>query len=222
MIELVRVFEGHNVRIFDQYGGIWFIARDICDYLGYVNSSKVLKDNVDPEDLSDIPVGYSSSNGVIQNRKTLIINESGLYSLILRSNKPEAYRFKKWVTSEVLPSIRKTGKYEVPQELREQSKKVRNDFTFQLREHGCKVPIEFIKITATMKTHAGIKGNKKKDELDKIESGRIAAAEMIATVNLMIEDAKNYDECKPICRAASVSALIATGGKVEELESGNE
>jgi prophage antirepressor-like protein len=84
-------------------GEIWFVAKDVCDALTIdtSNLSKLLDD-----ERSTCPVQYTD-----QVRAVSIINESGLYSLVLRSRKPEAKKFKKWVTSEVLPSIRKHGAY---------------------------------------------------------------------------------------------------------------
>ncbi len=100
-------FKGNNVRVIvDERdpGNPWFVAQDACAVLGMdtSNLSKVLDD----DERGSCPVQYTD-----QVRYMTTINESGLYSLILRSRKPEAKAFKKWVTSEVLPSIRKTGSY---------------------------------------------------------------------------------------------------------------
>ena len=89
-------------------GESWFVAKDVCDILGLTNSRKATAGLDDEEKcvtISDTPGGQQSLT---------IINESGLYSLIMQSRKPEAKSFKKWVTSEVLPSIRKYGYYISP------------------------------------------------------------------------------------------------------------
>ncbi|MGI5065547.1 phage antirepressor [Treponema putidum] len=86
---------------------VWFIAKDICDILGLSDVSRSVEKLEDDEKL--IRKIFVSG----QNRDILIINESGLYTLIIRSNKPEARQFRKWVTAEVLPSIRKHGLYAV-------------------------------------------------------------------------------------------------------------
>lgn len=86
----------------------WWVAKDICDILELTNITESLK-RIDEEDLTSVKL---NSGG--QDREMKIINESGLYSLILLSIKPEAKKFKKWITSEVLPSIRKTGQYSLP------------------------------------------------------------------------------------------------------------
>ena len=94
----------------------WFVAVDVCRALGYKNSRKALKDHVDDEDKRpDVTIRYTSSNGVIQNRKTTVINKSGVYSLILDSQLPKAKEYRHWVTSEVLPQVDETGSYHSPQ-----------------------------------------------------------------------------------------------------------
>jgi len=91
----------------DENNEPWFVAKDVCDVLGIQNSRRAVKEMVDEDDVRKT---YITDN-LGRNQEAIIINESGLYSLILRSNKPQAKKFKKWVTSEVLPAIRKYGIY---------------------------------------------------------------------------------------------------------------
>lgn len=91
-------------------GKPFFVAKDVCDVLGLTNSNKSIA-NLDEDEKADVTFSYTSSNGTVQNRKVKAINESGLYALVLRSNKPYARTFRKWITSEVLPAIRKKGYY---------------------------------------------------------------------------------------------------------------
>lgn len=98
-----------NVRTLTIDGDPWFVGKDIAECLGYSRSTKAVSDHVDEEDIDGIPI--QDSIGRMQN--TPIINESGVYSLILSSKLESAKKFKKWVTSEVLPSLRKTGTYTV-------------------------------------------------------------------------------------------------------------
>lgn len=102
-----QLFEGeHLVRVvMDEAGEPWFVAKDVCDVLELTNSRKALADL--EEDEKGVTTGYTPGG----NQSFATVNESGLYSLIFRSRKPEAKRFRKWVTSEVLPAIRKTGGY---------------------------------------------------------------------------------------------------------------
>ena len=93
------------VRSIIKNGDPWFVAKDICDVLGLSNPTVALN-ALDQDERSKFLLGRQG--------ETNIINESGLYALIFRSNKPNARKFRKWITSEVLPSIRKTGKYAAP------------------------------------------------------------------------------------------------------------
>ena len=103
-------FENKTVSVvMDDAGSPWFNANEICNVLGYVNPRKAVADHIDAEDLQKLE---ALSNGGKQMAN--YINESGMYALIFGSTKPEAKRFKRWVTSEVLPSIRKTGGYQRP------------------------------------------------------------------------------------------------------------
>lgn len=96
-----------QVRTIQQNGEPWFVGKDVAEILGYSNTPKAIRDHVDDEDKLTERIVLSG-----QNREMTIINESGLYSLILSSKMPKAKEFKHWVTSEVIPAIRKTGKYE--------------------------------------------------------------------------------------------------------------
>ena len=99
-------FENNDVRTHVINDEPWFVGKDVADILGYSNSRKALSDHVDDEDK-----GVTKSDTLGGNQNITIINESGLYSLILKSKKPEAKQFKRWVTREVLPTIRKHGAY---------------------------------------------------------------------------------------------------------------
>lgn len=98
-----------SVRIIDKGGQPWFVGKDVADILGYSNSSKAIPQHVDEEDRQkqNLP---TAQNGKLT-AASWLINESGLYSLILSSKMPKAKEFKRWVTSEVIPAIRKTGGY---------------------------------------------------------------------------------------------------------------
>ena len=87
-------------------GEQYFVGKDIAEILGYSNSRKALLDHVDEDDKTD---GVTIRDSIGREQTPVLINESGLYSLILRSQLPSARRFKRWVTSEVLPAIRKHG-----------------------------------------------------------------------------------------------------------------
>lgn len=98
-------FDQHAVRTIEQDGQVWFALNDVTDALEFTrgrNAARMLDDDEKGARIVSTPGG---------DQEITIINESGLYSLILKSRKPSAKRFKKWVTAEVLPAIRKTGSY---------------------------------------------------------------------------------------------------------------
>lgn len=96
-------FHGQEVRTLTIDDELWFVGKDVADILGYQNGSRDINRHVDEEDRQNY------QNGTFGNRGVTVINESGLYSLILSSKLPQAKEFKRWVTSEVLPAIRKQG-----------------------------------------------------------------------------------------------------------------
>lgn len=99
-------FGAHAVRVIVRAGEPWFVASDVCAALDYKNTSQAVGDHLDADERYIETIDRGGS--------LLLINESGLYALVLRSRKPEARKFAKWVTGEVLPSIRKTGGYGAP------------------------------------------------------------------------------------------------------------
>lgn len=101
-------FENHEVRSLLINSEPWFVGKDVAKILGYKDTSDALKKHVDGED--KLTRRFADSG---QSREMYIINESGLYSLVLSSKLPSAKKFKRWVTSEVLPALRKTGQYQV-------------------------------------------------------------------------------------------------------------
>lgn len=98
-------FQRNNIRVIDQNNEPWFVAKDVCDVLEIKNTSDALK-RLDNDERARFNLGRQG--------ETNTINEYGLYSLVLASRKPEAKRFKRWVTHEVIPSIRKHGTYMTP------------------------------------------------------------------------------------------------------------
>lgn len=98
-------YEGQEVRVIDIDGEPWWIASDVCVPLGLSNVSQALT-GLDGDEKSSITINDGTPGSPIR----AIVSEAGLYSLILRSRKPEAKAFKRWVTHEVLPQIRRTGK----------------------------------------------------------------------------------------------------------------
>lgn len=113
----LQVFKNEQfgqVRVIEQDGEPWFVGKDVAEILGYENSSKALIDHVDNDDkLNNVSLSSLGQRG------GWLINESGLYSLVMSSKLPQAKAFKRWVTHDVIPSIRKHGAYMTPQKLEE-------------------------------------------------------------------------------------------------------
>ena len=111
----IKIFENPefgSIRTLQKDGEPWFVGKDVAAALGYSNPRKAIADHVDEEDK-----GVTNCYTLGGNQNMTIINESGLYSLILSSKLPTAKAFKRWITSEVLPSIRKHGAYMTPETL---------------------------------------------------------------------------------------------------------
>ena len=107
-LQIFKNAEFGSVRTVTVEGEPYFVAKDVTEILGYANASKAIADHVDVEDKLN-----NESLSSLGQRGGWLINESGLYSLILSSKLPDAKKFKRWITSEVLPSIRKTGSYSI-------------------------------------------------------------------------------------------------------------
>ena len=114
LVQNLEVFENEEfgpVRATTINNEPWFIGKDVAEILGYKNTSDALSKHVDEEDKMQIAKYDLQNYKDIGTKGAVVINESGLYSLILSSKLPNAKKFKRWVTSDVLPSIRKTGGY---------------------------------------------------------------------------------------------------------------
>ena len=107
------IYENNELNVIKKDDDIWFHAKTVGNILKYANTRKAIRDHVDCEDKITYGQLKSESNELfpLKNNHTKYINESGLYSLILRSKMDEAKKFKRWITKNVLPSIRKTGRY---------------------------------------------------------------------------------------------------------------
>lgn len=142
-------FEELPVRTLSIDGEPYFVGKDVADILGYSNSRKALLDHVDEEDKLTSRIVTAG-----QNRNQTIINESGLYSLIFSSKLESAKRFKRWVTSEVLPILRKTGTYQIPNDPM-QALKLMFEATEQTKEEIATVKADVIDLRENQKLDAG-------------------------------------------------------------------
>ncbi len=166
----MQVFDNEefgSIRTLEIDDGPWFVGKDVATALGYSNTSKAVSVHVDTEDKQFIMLDIADSqngNLVIGKSKTLIINESGLYCLILSSKLPTAKKFKRWVTSEVLPALRVKGSYTVAktQEVLPERPITRDDYLAAARIlAGCRN--ERMPIVITMLDKAGLDMEEVKD-----------------------------------------------------------
>ena len=133
-------FDGNSVRVINRGGMPWFVAKDLCLILDIRNVSDALSR------LDDDEKGIASTDTLGGKQDMTIVSESGMYALVLSSRKPEAKPFRKWVTSEVLPSIRKTGSYsyrgKTPGwiEVRQESKDVHRTLTDAIQDYIARHP----------------------------------------------------------------------------------
>lgn len=107
-IQLFTSAEFGDIRTIKDAEAVYFVGKDVAEILGYTNTRKALADHVDPEDKKD---GVTIRDSIGRDQTPVVINESGLYSLVLSSKLPSAKRFKRWITSEVLPALRRQGGY---------------------------------------------------------------------------------------------------------------
>ena len=113
-LQIFKNPEFGEIRTIEVNNQPWFVGKDVADILGYRNGSRDINNHVEEEDRLKYQIGTAG-----QLREQTLINESGLYSLILSSKLPKAKEFKRWVTSDVLPTIRKTGGYLTPEKVEE-------------------------------------------------------------------------------------------------------
>lgn len=218
-------FNKNEVRtIVKDDGEIWFVASDVATVLGYRNAPDMVR-NLDNDEVSTTQIVRSSSGG---NPNITTINESGLYSATLKSRKPEAKQFKKWVTSDVLPSIRKNGGYIAGQEnddpelilakalqvannviLRKtqelQQAQIERDFAIETKAHISD------KKTATAMATASVKS--KEAEKLKEQLGESKNYASVKAVESKVGGKYNWRELKKWC--------VANGKKIKDIADAN-
>lgn len=202
----------------------WFVAKDVCDVLGLANVSQAL------ERLDDDEKGITTVYTLGGKQKAAVVYESGLYALIFTSRKEEAKTFRKWVTSEVLPSLRKAGVYRLKQrqryqqmglspewiEKREEGIVARKQFTETLQAHGISEGWEYGRITnslymptlggsaAAVKTRLGLPASANlRDNLPLRELLVLGLAELLAQEKIDKDDSRGALECQ---RATAIAA----------------
>ena len=173
-----------NVRTITNEEGIWFVGKDVAEILGYVKTRNAIANHVDIEDKKDAPI-----QGIVGGTQQMtLINESGLYSLIFKSKLPQAKEFKRWVTSEVLPSIRKTG-------------------TYSLQD----IPTELEQMATNTLLQIAYESNKLIENIDKLDRYYIPKHKTKLGFNKIIKNCLAYNDTKENCKLAKETLLLRLG-----------
>lgn len=232
-------FESKEVRtVTDESGNPWFVAKDVCNILDIQQPTKAVG-NLDDDEVNKSHLVDSLG----KSQEMITISESGLYTLIIRSNKPEAKKFRKWVTAEVLPAIRKTGTYTMPTAQMKNCSKCRKSLPIEMFQkdnrhrdgrhyycRDCRRTIHQKSKQIPLQPTASIK-NENETLLDKIFDGIDDASmarrmwKIFHDMSLVfigrvadIEKAKNITDCSGVC----VDELFARIERLEALKTGPE
>lgn len=201
MKEIIRTFNGRFIRVIIQKGIEWFVTKDVCEVLelsDHRDAVRNLKERFERAGLNTegmVTTHPLKTAGGIQ--EMLCVNEQGLYELIFASRKEEAIRFRAWVTGELLPSIRKTGKYDV-RDIREKSVEARHSVTDEWKRQGVSKPSEYGGLTRTSYYCLYHKHDVKKADMDREQVLKLAAFESLEAwrLNKIPENTLGYQGCE--------------------------
>jgi prophage antirepressor-like protein len=192
MNEIIKIYNSNKIRIIKKSENIFFNAQDICISLGLSNTSRAIstlkKDDITTSNIID---------SLGRTQEVYYISESALYKLVFKSKKKEALDFQEWVYEEVLPSIRKTGKYSIPDEVKKISTKNRTALTSEWKEHGIEKPHEYVQLTLQEYKALSFDDEKRKKDFNKGELLLLSALESMETLKLFNnENIEGYKDCK--------------------------
>ena len=215
-MQIIKSFEDKNVRVKIVNDEPYFVAADVCKILDIKNT----KQAIDLIDQDGVSLGYTIDS-MGRQQKVNYVDESGLYQLIFKSNKKEAKEFKRWVTKEVLPEIRKTGKYSLPEKLRKDSIESRKTLTSEWQKHGIENPDEFRRLTIEEYRALEFEKGKRKKDFDKSEILRLHALEAMESLKLYYNyETIGYDNCKDSLNDTAETVKLLSKNK--QLESDPE
>lgn len=183
MKELVKMFDQNKIRTVILKGEPWFVAKDVAEALGYTNTNDAINTHC-----RGVAKRYPILDSLGRTQEVRIIAEPDLYRLIFSSNLPAAERFERWVVEEVLPSIRKTGKYRVTEEARHESTSARTALCRQWQEHGAEKFYHFANLTKA--EYEAVFGDraKKKADMTREELGVLMVFESVEYLKLVKND----------------------------------
>lgn len=191
MKQILRLFDNRPVRMILLRGEPWFVGKDVCEVLGYTNPNKAMADHC-----KGVSNRYPLGEDGVTNRYTIrdrfgreqdvrIINEPDLYRLIIRSNMPAAEPFERWVFEEVLPSIRKYGKYQIDPALRHSSISARSTLTNQWHQHGARAPYHYVNLTRTEYKALGFPKDLRKEYMTQEQIAELRVFEALESLKLI-------------------------------------
>lgn len=213
-----EIFNNENLgsvrTAIDQDGNIWFVAIDVCDVLGISNNRMALT-RLDTDEKAEVSLTDVSANGTKQSRKFSIINESGMYTLVLSSRKPQAKEFKRWLSHEVIPSIRQHGGYIYGQELMQSQDLI--DINKKVSELADQ--IQYLKLRrSTLRKQAEHLRNHKKNLHKKIDNLTNEKEKLQKDMNSLNEYADLYEDMFEKAQNDFITAINENKELKERLE----
>lgn len=188
MTEIIRTYNSEKVRIKEYNNELYFCVSDIGGILNLSNIHRNIKSFK-----KGVHTMTTLTNGGLQ--ELVYCNESNLYRLIFKSKKLEAIDFQNWIFDEVIPSIRKTGKYSIPEKLKIESTKTRNELTNTWLECGITKPYEYINLTMQEYKSLDFEKGKKKKDFTEPQIRLLQALEIMEQLKLEICPKNGYYEC---------------------------
>ncbi len=190
MTDIIKAFEGQQLRIKIIKGKEWFCVTDVGRMLGLKDPQRRTK-NLPQKGVRLEPTLTKGGK-----QETLFVNESCLYRLIFQSKKDSAVKFQDWIFEEVIPSIRKTGEYKIPKNLKKLSTENRKVLTDIWRDCGIEKKHHFIQLTLQEYKALGFEKGKKKKDMDKGEVLLLSALESMEALKLFHDPKGDYYSCK--------------------------
>ncbi len=191
MQKLEKAFKGQIVRVeIDRKGKEWFSVYDVGKILELKDVQRQAR-RLPSKGRTSIP---TLTKGGVQ--ELMYVDEPNLYRLVFKSKKAEALEFQDWIFEEVIPSLRKTGKYKIPDQLKKISTKSRNALTEAWQECGCSKIHHYVNLTKEEYKLLGFEKGKKKKDFDKGEILLLNAMESMEMLNLFHNPQQDYYGCK--------------------------
>ena len=206
MKELTHLYQGNGVRTVVKDGQVLFRLSDVADILGLTNAYRQVSGRKGVHSVTTLTQGGKQN--------IIYISESNLYRIIFKSRKDEAEKFQDWVFEEVLPSIRKTGKYAIGEELRSISKKNRRMITDSWKECGIDNPKDYARLTMEEYRALRFPSNERKADFNKEKILLLSALESMEALNLHYNPVEGFFEAR--------TSIHTTANKIKSITHDNK